>query len=225
MNNLTGGSRRSPRRCTVSANGTACQLIRNGRYEVTDCELSPFNSQEVSDLWRATLTSPVNISKCFTFQEFAVALKHPKPGKAPGPHSICPGLIIHAGAALKSWLCGFLSSSLHHLKIPNVWRTALVVAVPKPKKPVEDPKSYPPDSLVCVPYKILKKFIHSRVEPIVHSLLPREQAGLRQGRSTLDPTVLLSHNIEGSFEAKKKAGAVFVNLTAAYDTVWHRGLT
>ena len=28
----------------------------------------------------------------------------------------------------------------------------------------------------------------------------------------------------GFFEAKKKAGAVFVDLTAAYETVWHRGL-
>ena len=27
------------------------------------------------------------------------------------------------------------------------------------------------------------------------------------------------------FRAKKKAGAVFVNLTAAYDTVWYHGLT
>ena len=27
------------------------------------------------------------------------------------------------------------------------------------------------------------------------------------------------------FSAKKKAGAVFVDLTAAYDTVWHRGFT
>ena len=32
-------------------------------------------------------------------------------------------------------------------------------------------------------------------------------------------------NIEDSFEAKKKAGAVFVDMTAAYDTVWHCGLT
>ena len=32
-------------------------------------------------------------------------------------------------------------------------------------------------------------------------------------------------NVEDSFEAKKKAGAMFVNLTAPYDTVWHRGLT
>ena len=41
----------------------------------------------------------------------------------------------------------------------------------------------------------------------------------------MDQTVLLTQNIEDSFEAKEKAGAVFVNLTAAYDTVWHRGLT
>ena len=32
-------------------------------------------------------------------------------------------------------------------------------------------------------------------------------------------------DIEDSFSAKKKAGVVFVDLTAAYDTVWHRGLT
>ena len=41
----------------------------------------------------------------------------------------------------------------------------------------------------------------------------------------MDQTVLLTQNIENSFEAKKKAGAVFVDLIAAYDTVWHRGLT
>jgi len=35
---------------------------------------------------------------------------------------------------------------------------------------------------------------------------------------------LLTQDIEDSFSAKK-AGAVFVDLTAVYDTVWHRGLT
>ena len=95
----------------------------------------------------------MNISKSFTSQEFAAALKHLKPGKVSGPNFICPEPITHAGAALKSWLCGFLSSRLHHLKIPKVWRRALVVAIPKLKKPVEDPKSYRP-ILLCVPYKI-----------------------------------------------------------------------
>ena len=90
---------------------------------------------------------------------------------------------------------------------------------------MEDPKSYRPISLLCVPYKILERLIYTRVEPIVDPLLSCEQAGFRRGQSTVDQAVLLTQNIEDCFEAKKKAGAVFVDLTAAYDTVWHRGLT
>ena len=41
----------------------------------------------------------------------------------------------------------------------------------------------------------------------------------------MDQTVLITQNIEELFEAKKKTGAVFIDLTAAYDTVWHCGLT
>ena len=41
----------------------------------------------------------------------------------------------------------------------------------------------------------------------------------------MEQTVLLTQIIEDSFEAKRKAGAVFVDQTAAYDTVWQRGLT
>ena len=88
-----------------------------------------------------------------------------------------------------------------------------------------DPKSYRPISLLCVLYKILERLIYARVEPLIDPLLPKEQAGFRRGKSTVDQVVLLTQNIEDSFEAKKKAGAVFINLTAAYDTVWHRGLT
>ena len=37
--------------------------------------------------------------------------------------------------------------------------------------------------------------------------------------------IVLPQNIKDSFEAKKKASTIFVNLTAAYDTLWHCGLT
>ena len=133
-------------------------------------------------------------------------------------------LITRAGAALKSWLCSLLSSCLRHLKNPKVWRRAQVVAIPKPKKPVEDPKSYRPISLLCFLYMILERLIHARVKPIFDPFFTREQAGFRRGRSIVGQTVLLIQNIKDSFEAKKKTGAVFVNLTAAYDSVWHRGL-
>ena len=179
----------------------------------------------MSDLRRATTADAVNISDNFSQREFTAVLQHLKPDKAPGPDSICSELITHAGSALKSWLHDFLSSCLHRLKIPKIWRRALVVAIPKPTKSVGDPKSYRLISLLCVPYKILERLIYARVEPLIDPLLPKEQAGFRRGKSTLDQVVLLTKNIEDSFETKKKADALFVNLTAAYNTVWHRGLT
>ena len=126
---------------------------------------------------------------------------------------------------MRSWLRDFLSSCLRRLKISKIGRRALVVAIPKPGKPVGDPKSYQTISFLCVPYKILERFIYACVEPLVDPLLPKEQAGFRCGKSTVDQVVLLTQNIEDTFEAKNKAGTVFVDLTAAYDTVWHRGLT
>jgi len=114
---------------------------------------------------------------------------------------------------------------MRQLKIPKIWRRALVVAIPKPEKPLGDPKSYRPISLLCVPFKILERLIYARVEPIIDPLLPQEQAGFRHGRSAVDQVTLLTQDIEDRFSAKQKAGAVFVDLTAAYDTVWHRDLT
>jgi len=99
---------------------------------------------------------------------------------------------------------------------------ALVIAVPKSEKPLGDRKSYRPISLLCVPFKILERLIYAPVETIIDPLLPQEQVGFRHGRSAVDQVNLFTQDIEGSFSAKKKAGAVFVDLTAAYDTVWHQ---
>lgn len=40
----------------------------------------------------------------------------------------------------------------------------------------------------------------------------------------MDQVTLLTHGIEDSFQAKEKARIVLLDLTAAYDTVWHCGL-
>ena len=198
LNNVTGRSRHSPRHCPVSANVIASQLVRNGKYEAVDRKSSRLVFQEVSDLWRATTPDAVNISDNFSQREFTVALQHLKPGKAMGSDSICSDLILHAGAALKSWLSDFISSCLRRCKISKIWRRVVVVAIPKPTKPVGDPKSYRPISLLCVPYKILERLIYALVEPLIDSLLPKEQAGFRRGKSTVDQIVLLTQNNEDS---------------------------
>ncbi|KAJ3586334.1 hypothetical protein NHX12_012734 [Muraenolepis orangiensis] len=147
-----------------------------------------------------------------------------KPGKSPGRDNIHPEFVIHQSTTTSGWLCAFYTSCYQRLKLPKTWRRASVIALPKPNKPAEDPKSYRPISLLCVPFKILERMIHSRIEPVVDSQLPREQAGFRHGRSIAHQVTLLCQDIEDSFQDNEKAGVVYLDLTAAYDTVWHRGL-
>ena len=173
----------------------------------------------MSDLWRATTPDAVNISDTFSQREFTAALQHLKPGKAPGIDSMCSELILHAGGALKSWLRDFLSFLFAPTQNSQDLEKSACGRDPKTRKARGDPKNYRPIPLLCVPFKILERLIYARVEPLIDPLLPKEQAGFRRGTSTVDQIVLLTQNIEDSFEAKKKAGAIFINLTAAYDTV------
>ena len=64
--------------------------------------------QEVSELWRVSTSSGKYISEDFSPDEFAGALQLLMSGKALGPDSMCPELIINAGAAMKTWLNTFL---------------------------------------------------------------------------------------------------------------------
>ena len=99
------------------------------------------------------------------------------------------------------------------------------MAILKPNKPADDPKSCGPISLLCVLDKILEKIILARINPVIEPQMPLEQVGIRQGRSTVQQILKLTCEIEKSFENGYKAGAVMVDLTAAYDTAWHQGLT
>ena len=72
-------------------------------------------------------------------------------------------------------------------------------------------------------YKLFERLVYNRIKPVIESVLPHEQAGLRPNRYTLDQVALLAEDIENAFD--KKNGIVLVDLSAAYDTLWHRGLT
>ncbi|KAJ3584779.1 hypothetical protein NHX12_015274 [Muraenolepis orangiensis] len=166
----------------------------------------------------------VDMSGQFTTAERRAAIGNLRQGKSPGHDNIHPEFVTHQSETTSAWLCSFFSSCFQRSKLPKTWRRAAVIALLKPGKTAEDPKAYRPISLLCVPFKILERMILSRIEPVVDPQLPREQAGFRRGRSTVDQVTLLTQDIEDSFQAKEKVGVVLLDLTAAYDTVWHRGL-
>ena len=145
-------------------------------------------------------------------------------GKSPGHDNIHPEFVNHQSETTSAWHCSFFSSCFQRSKLLKTWRRTAVIALLKPGKPAEYPKAYRPISLLCVPFKILERMILRRIEPVVDPPLPKEQAGFRWGRSTVDQVTLLTQDIEDSSQAKEKAGVVLLDLTAAYDTIWHRGL-
>ena len=75
------------------------------------------------------------------------------------------------------------------------------------------------------PFQGLERLLLTQLEPIVEPALPTTQAGFLPTRSTVNQIVHLTDDIENGFEERKKACLVLVHLTAAYDTVWHSGLT
>lgn len=222
LNKLTGRST-TPAQCPITANSIASLLLSNGRFPNADKDFNRTTSARVHELLRAPGCDS-NLSINFTTQEIDLATQRLKTGKAPGIDGIHPEYMKHQGKKATDWLRSFLSACLQYSKLPKIWRHAKVIALPKPNKPSDDPKGYRPISLLCVPFKLLERLILARLTPVIDPQLPKEQAGFRSGRSTTDQVTLLCHDIEDSFQAGEKAGAVFLDLTAAYDTVWLRGL-
>ena len=66
--------------------------------------------------------------------------------------------------------------------------------------------------------------ILSRLLPIVDEKLIPEQVGFRPGRSCTGQILKLTQHIEDSFEKGIVTSAIFVDLSAAYDTINHRKL-
>ena len=174
---------------------------------------------EVYDLRRAP-SAEANLSGDFTSSEIKSAIKHLKLNKAARIDNIHPEFILHQGSKATEWLRLFCSVCYRTSKLPKIWRRAKIIALPKPGKPIDDPKGYRPISLLCVPYKIMERLLHARLDP----KLPKDQAGFRRGKSTVDQVTLLTQDIEDTFQRGEKAGVVLLDLTAAYDTVWLRGL-
>ena len=222
INKLTGQATK-PSRCPITADAIAAQLISNGRFPDADKSFTRKIKSEVYHLRRAT-SADLYLSGDFTNDEMMLAIKHLKPGKAPGIDNIHPEFILHQGNKATQWLRSFFTTCFQTSKLPKKWRHAKIIALRKPNKPVNDPKGYRPIALLCVPYKILERLLHARLEPVIDPKLPKEQAGFRRGKSAADQVTLLTQDIEDSFQRGEKAGVVLLDLTAAYDTVWLRGL-
>ena len=98
------------------------------------------------------------------------------------------------------------------------------MALLNPGKEPSVEKCFRPISLLCHTYKLFERLILNRTAEHVDAKLIPEQAGFRPGKSCTSQLLNLTEHIEDGYEKCLITGTVFVDLSAAYDTVNHRRL-
>ena len=109
-------------------------------------------------------------------------------------------------------------------EVSKAVRKSKVIAILKRGKDSSLPKSYIPISLLCHTYKLLERMILNRLNLITEHTIIKEQTGFRAGKSGTSQLLNLTQYIEDVYEKSLTTGIVFVDQSAAYDTVNHRVL-
>ena len=120
-------------------------------------------------------------------------------------------------------LLGIMNRSLRNKSVPDEWKIAIIMPIPKPEKNLEQPESYRPISLLSCVSKLMENMIAKRLTYLIETgkLLSKSQFGFRLRRGTIDPVIGLEDEIHKVINNKKVIIVVFFDIKSAYDTVDH----
>ena len=108
---------------------------------------------------------------------------------------------------------------------PKAWKFANVQPVHK-KESRQIKSNYRPISLLQVCGKILEKMFIDELYIFFNSngLISSNQSGFRSGDSTINQLISITSTIFDSFENYDETRALFLDISKAFDKVWHEGL-
>lgn len=109
---------------------------------------------------------------------------------------------------------------------PPVWKSAIVIPIPKKNKPENQPSSFRPISLLPCLGKVYECAFKERIELHCedHNILPEDQFGFRSARSTTQALVILKTDVGHAFNQRTPTIACSTDIEKAFDTVWQNGL-
>ncbi|KAL4085156.1 hypothetical protein QTP88_027448 [Uroleucon formosanum] len=108
----------------------------------------------------------------------------------------------------------------------TLWKFSQIIMVAKPDKPPDLPTSYRPISLLLYFSKICERLILKRIYPhiISKNVLLSSQFGFRAKHSTVHQVHRAIDAISTSLENKCYCTCAFLDISQAFDKVWHEGL-
>ena len=169
----------------------------------------------------------------FSLQELRQAVAKLKPGRSPGTDSITNDMIHQLSPRAESEMLALINRSWSEGAVPSPWRIAEIVAIPKKGKPLTEPSSYRPISLLSCVGKLAERLVQQRLQHWLEAAgkMNPNQAGFRRGHSTLDQLVRVTQSIFDALEVPRtkhtrpqRAVLALLDFTAAYDRVWRDAL-
>ena len=161
----------------------------------------------------------------FTLKELRDALSSSEP-TAPGEDTILYQMLKNLPEAAKLFLLTIINKIWETGILPKSWKVAIIIPTKKPNKDCFEASSYRPISLTSCVCKLMEKMINSRLVWYLENknLISPYQFGFRKNRSTLDPLLRLSNQIQQGFSSQCQTIGVFFDLEKAYDRTWRYGI-
>ena len=143
--------------------------------------------------------------------------------KAPGRDPISYHMIRRFTEPMKKVLLEFFQFCWESETVPEAWKEALVVGIPKVGKPRHLPTSYRPIALTPHLGKVYERMVKNRLEYFLEKqgILPKCQAGFRKGRNCMEHVVRLTEHVKKGLTGNRTTVATFFDIKRAFDTVWH----
>ena len=152
-------------------------------------------------------------------------LRSLKMNKAPGPDGIPARFLKEFADELAPVLCRLFRLILTTSTYPSSWKHALVQPVPK-KGDHSNPSNYRPIALTSAIAKVFESLLNSHFLKHLesNSLLSDHQYGFRKARSTGDLLSYLTHKWSSSLRNYGESFVVALDISKAFDRVWHKAL-
>lgn len=156
----------------------------------------------------------------FTYDELISTFKSCR-SHAPGLDGVCYQMIMRLPQSALEKLLEIFNQIWIKGEFPDVWKTALIVPILKPKKNALLAENYRPISLLSCSNKIMEKMISKRLKWLIENkkIIDQYQSGNRRRRSTMDNLVLLEHEVATAFQNGENLVAVFLDITKFFDRV------
>ena len=96
----------------------------------------------------------------------------------------------------------------------------------KARQNPNEASSYRPISLLPIIGKLFEKLFSKKLKNIITNkqIIPNHQFGFREKHSTIEQIHRITHQIEIALEKREICSAVFLDVSKAFDDVWHKGL-